>query len=45
MEFDLRKIYQEVFNPSIHRYLGIVIHVARKTLCTRGHSPDLVYCG
>ena len=29
MEFDLRKIYQEVSNLSIHRYLGIIIHVAR----------------
>ena len=32
MEFDLRKIYQEVFNLSIHRYLGMIIHVARKTV-------------
>ena len=43
MEFDLGKIYQEVSNLSIHRYLGIIIHVARKTLYTREHSPIINY--
>ena len=32
-----------VSNLSIHRYLGIIIHVARKTLYTRGHSPIINY--